>query len=352
VRNDLFDGLRGVAALGVLLYHVGVTYRSPYLVSGYLAVDFFFLLSGFVIWNAYGDRLRQGMPLLMFAARRCIRLYPLYLLGMLLGVLQTLITALPVTDTESLIVSLPLSIVLHVSMLPMTISSGSVFPLNDPAWSLSLEVAVNVMLCLWLARASDRLLALICAMAGLSVVFAAVHFGSLDIGWNQENYLGGVARCIFSFILGTLSARRGPVFSMTRDVNGIAAAGIMLAFLSLMIVDPGPSFRPTFDIICVLGIFPLTLMVAATITLEGAVAKAGRWLGSISYPLYATHFPILLLLKMLLPRLDLGPLAECLTSVTVCISCAVVLIPVDQLLQRKMAARRGPNRSVSALSGA
>src|SRR6516225_9704176 len=85
----ILDGLRGVAAILVIIYHL---FEAYYPVPahhpehhGYLAVDFFFLLSGFVVGYAYDDRWEKGMSVWDFFKIRLIRLHPLVLLGVLIG---------------------------------------------------------------------------------------------------------------------------------------------------------------------------------------------------------------------------------------------------------------------------
>lgn len=89
---ELLDGLRGVAALLVVFYHIfeGLSFAAggtliTVINHGYLAVDFFFILSGFVIGYAYDDRLGKSMSLGNFFKRRLIRLHPMIVMGSCAG---------------------------------------------------------------------------------------------------------------------------------------------------------------------------------------------------------------------------------------------------------------------------
>ena len=91
VHYDLLDGLRGVAALMVIWYHIfeGYAFASDTMITtfnhGYLAVDFFFILSGFVIGYAYDDRWDKSLTMKDFFRRRLIRLHPMVIMGAVLG---------------------------------------------------------------------------------------------------------------------------------------------------------------------------------------------------------------------------------------------------------------------------
>src|ERR1700744_3037299 len=87
---EILDGLRGVAALAVVTFHfmewVYFDYSKNFIGHGFLAVDFFFCLSGFVIGYAYDDRIGK-MGILEFFKSRLIRLHPLVIIGSVIGLL-------------------------------------------------------------------------------------------------------------------------------------------------------------------------------------------------------------------------------------------------------------------------
>ena len=151
---ELLDGLRGVAALLVIWYHVFEGFAtSPvdqWLNHGYLAVDFFFILSGFVIGYAYDDRWKSTMDVKGFFKRRLIRLHPMVVMGAVLGAVTFCIQGCEQWDGMQVAVSsVLLAILLNFFMIPAlpgaapeVRGNGEMFPLNGPAWSLFLNTSV------------------------------------------------------------------------------------------------------------------------------------------------------------------------------------------------------------------
>lgn len=148
---ELLDGLRGVAALAVIWYHIFEAFATSPVDQkfnhAYLAVDFFFVLSGFVLGYAYDDRWRKGMTSGKFMLRRIIRLQPMVVVGVLLGVVAFIVQGCEKWDGSAVSISaVVLSLVLGLFMLPSlpgtlpeVRGNGEMFPLNGPSWSLFLS---------------------------------------------------------------------------------------------------------------------------------------------------------------------------------------------------------------------
>ena len=285
INYATFDGLRGVAAVMVVIFHLA--YRAEWaqvITHGYLAVDLFFGLSGFVIAQAYSPHLQAGMSLVQFTILRLVRLYPLYFLGQLLGLC---ILALFGHDAMLLIKAF----ILGSIMIPWPIyieNIPPIFPLNGPSWSLFFEMAINIAFALTVAMLSSRVLLSLLAVSALALVAAAMHFGSLHLGWNAYNLVGAVPRVGFSFIAGILLFRFAP---RIRTGNMVPLL-VLVALLPLLIIGPK---RWWLALAIIMLVFPPMLYLAASWQPTGAVKTICHELGRISYPLYIIHTPALYL---------------------------------------------------------
>jgi peptidoglycan/LPS O-acetylase OafA/YrhL len=289
-RYETLDGLRGVAAIAVLLFHLNAIFNAPALVThGYLAVDFFFLLSGFVLAHGYSARLRD-MTLSRFIHIRARRLLPLSVLGVTLGTVLLLsrsVTEPALSDSAAgILAAFALNLVLVPKPWLGQATEGLLFPADIVLWSLSLEMAVNIVWAAFLVRAGSAWLALIVAAAAVALVFFAMRHGGLSLGLDRGTYVAAVARASFSFFLGVLIWRFRPCPRPSRLVPWV-----LLAALAGALCIPVEGW--IVDVICVFVVFPVILYVAVGFgNHEGA--QAFPVLGRLSYPLYATHVPIAL----------------------------------------------------------
>ena len=160
---ELLDGLRGVAALLVVIYHIfeGLAFAEATngagaglittLNHGHIAVDFFFILSGFVISYAYDDRWKT-MSMGGFFKRRLIRLHPMLVMGAIVGTITFFIGGFEkwdgtVTPTSWVMIAMLLTMFMipAVPGVPYEVrGNGEMFPLNGPAWSLFFEYIGNI----------------------------------------------------------------------------------------------------------------------------------------------------------------------------------------------------------------
>ena len=209
---ELLDGLRGVAALAVIWYHVFEAFATSPVDQkfnhGYLAVDFFFVLSGFVLGYAYDDRWRKGMTSGKFMLRRIIRLQPMVVVGVLFGVVAFIVQGCEKWDGSAVSISaVVLSLVLGLFMLPSlpgtlpeVRGNGEMFPLNGPSWSLFFEYIGSILYALVLHRLSNRALKCVVLLSGICLALGAVLNISgdyhLGVGWSAGGlgFLGGFLR--------------------------------------------------------------------------------------------------------------------------------------------------------------
>ena len=306
----VLDGLRGVASLMVLAFHLCEPYSNDdatkqIINHGYLAVDFFFMLSGFVIAYAYDDRWSR-MTQWEFYKRRLIRLQPMVIIGSVIGaaffyfgkgeVIFPLIAATPVW--KMLLVML-----LGCTLLPLPISMDirgwqEMHPLDGPAWSLFFEYIANLLYGLGLRKLSKTLLGVFVLLAGVLLLQLALfgQRGDLIGGWdlNAEGLHIGFARLLFPFFAGILLSRVGARIPL-KNAFGIASV-LLIAGLSL------PRFGGTqhhwrnglYEALCVLFLFPIIVAIGAgEKRVEGWSIRVARFFGDLSYPLYITHYPLI-----------------------------------------------------------
>jgi peptidoglycan/LPS O-acetylase OafA/YrhL len=304
-RFVALDGVRGVAALLVMGLHIAACLGSGLLGHGYLMVDLFFLMSGFVLSAGYGARLAEGGQGRWFAGKRLIRLYPLALIGLLLGL--GVAAGLSAMGTRPLEAHPGLLFVLGAAFLPW-LAGGLISPFNGPAWSLQLELWINLaygFVARWLT--DQRLIALV-AVAALMLVASTVAFGQFDNGFASNDatrsagpwsYLGGWARVGFAFPAGILLHR---LWSAGR-LGAFAArsTGWLLPVLLLLVALPPMGLPPVFDLAVVLLLFPAAVSLAANARVEGWTGRLFEGLGRLSYGLYVLHGPILVAFKALEP---------------------------------------------------
>jgi peptidoglycan/LPS O-acetylase OafA/YrhL len=296
-RKDSFymlDGLRGVAAVAVLMMHADPLFRPVWMRSAYLAVDLFFALSGFVLAHAYGPRLMAGMTALAFVRLRLIRILPLYLLGTTIAVASALEQCV-IGHGEWQMGALVRSIVAGALLVPLPPIAGApnafAFPLNIPAWSLFFELLVNFFYAaVFRFLTPSRTIVLVgIALAGLSGT--TWYFGGLDVGSDWPTLWGGVPRVMFSFFAGVVLYQIAGTGRRPRRI----APWIMLPALLALFVLPVPApFRWAFDLGCLVALFPLFIWYAATAEPGGPRQNAVLTLfGQTSYALYAIHVPLL-----------------------------------------------------------
>lgn len=273
-RFAALDGLRAVAALGVLLYHVADWSGRPgRFAHGYLAVDFFFCLSGFVLAHGFE---RRDIGWLSYLRIRVVRIWPLLVLSTLIGAVLTSRHNPPFWPN----LARGLLLIPRLGH-PAEWTFPTLFPFNPPAWSLCLEVIVSA---LWfpLRRLPDLGLMAIIVLSGAVMLWVALGLNGVETGWDQATFWLGVARATFSFSLGWLCWRYR---SLAPRPRLLLAAIVLMAAL----VTPILPWNGLYDFACVTVLFPLLVLTSAHDP-EGSVGALCREAGAVSYSLYATHW--------------------------------------------------------------
>ncbi len=361
----LLDGLRGVAALLVVWYHVFEGYafaRGTAIESfnhGYLAVDFFFILSGFVIGYAYDDRWRTALTMQGFFKRRLIRLHPMVVMGAVLGVVSFLIQGSEKWDGTHVGISLVmLSLLCAMFFIPAVPGAcyevrgnGEMFPLNGPSWSLFFEYIGNILYALFIRRLSTRALTVVVFwLAGMLTTFTTLDisgYGSFGVGWTMDcvNFLGGLLRMLFPFTMGMLLFRR---FKPMRVKGAFwICSVILIGLFSVPFIEGAGDIclNGVYEAFCIIVVFPLLIRMGASEAESSAVtATVCRCLGDISYPLYITHYTVMYLFYSWLIERELYTLGEtwqvvaCVYTVNIIIACLCLKLydePVRRWLSRK-----------------
>ncbi|QMU30912.1 acyltransferase family protein [Adhaeribacter radiodurans] len=289
---EILDGLRGIAALAVVIFHfmewIFTDINKNIIGHGFLAVDFFFCLSGFVIGYAYDDRIR-GMGTGTFFKLRLIRLHPLVVLGSVLGLLALLLDpfASPITYNAG---KLFLLFVCSAFLIPFPVMEDrafNLFGLNAPSWSLFYEYVANLFYALILYRLGRRSLTVLTILAAIGICLVSYRAGNLLGGWSKDTFLDGGARVAYSFLAGLLLYRSNWII---KNRLGFAGLGILL-FLAFLL--PGSKWNWLTEALVVLFYFPLLVSLGAGSSLSPQWKKVCRFSGNISYPLYMTHYAVL-----------------------------------------------------------
>lgn len=289
-RLPLMDGCRGMAALFVMVRHTDDFWPFD-LYRSYLAVDVFFLLSGFVISRAYGNRLRAGeLSTARFMAIRLIRLYPMFLLsGLFAG---AMFVAASVRHGQFGALS-ALSIVFTLFMLPFKLA-GSIllFPLDGAYWSLFFEVIANWFYARVVRLFAARAMAALVGVAAVVLVVDALDRGDLNIGfsWGLVPICGGLARAAFGIFLGAMLERHGARSRLARAAR--TQPWLALATMLLVLVSPSVgALNGLADVLAVLVVFPVCVLALDAPVANMPVARTLMLLGAASYPLYVLHLP-------------------------------------------------------------
>jgi peptidoglycan/LPS O-acetylase OafA/YrhL len=330
---ELLDGLRGVAALLVVFYHIfeGLSFAAggtliTAINHGYLAVDFFFILSGFVIGYAYDDRWKRNMTLGNFFTRRLIRLHPMIIMGTIIGAITFCIQGSVQWDGSHVATSaVMLALLAAMFFIPAypgagydVRGNGEMFSLNGPSWSLFFEYIGNILYALFIHRLSNRGLAILVALSGIGLawfaLFDIVGYGMLGVGWTLDgaNFWGGMLRMLFPFSLGMLLSRHFRPIKI-RGAFWICSAVLLILFCVPYIEGKSPvCLNGVYELICIALIFPALVWIAASgKTTDKQSTRICRFLGDISFPLYAIHYPLMYLFYAWLIKNKLYTFTEC-----------------------------------------
>ncbi len=306
---EILDGLRGVAAIMVVWFHIFEAYATSHLDQqinhGYLAVDFFFILSGFVIGYAYDDRWKT-MSTLEFLKRRVIRLQPMVVIGALIGGIMFYTQGCNVWDVSKVtILALFIATFLNALLIPAPIGTevrglGEMYPLNGPSWSLFFEYIGNILYALFIRKLPVKALTVLVVLAGCGLSIFAIWgpTGDICVGYSltKSEFTGGFLRLLFSFSAGLLLFR---LFKPAKVKGAFWICSIILIVLLAIPRIGGADhlwMNGLYDTICFALIFPLLVYLGASGQVTGKwMTRTCRFLGDISYPLYMVHYPFIYL---------------------------------------------------------
>ena len=307
------DGLRGVGAFLVVTRHVPDffgPFRTP---ESFLAVDLFYLVSGFVVAHAYGARLKAGGFFWDFVKTRIIRLHPLYVFGLALGVAAALLSMAghPAAGwtwwtwprlTEAIVLGLFL-----VPQFPGMSANGST--LDGPTWTLLPELIANFIYAGAIRFMTLGVLVAIIAVCGAGLVFAEFHYGTLDVGYGPTDQWAALARVGFSFFTGVLMFRF--LGDKKQDSEWIAWA-LMPVLAFILGFSPSDAVGPWYELGAVMIGFPILLALAGRFEPGAFSGRIFSFVGLVSYGVYIVHQPLGNLARAL-PRgflhVPRGPLA-------------------------------------------
>lgn len=307
---EILDGLRGVAALMVIIFHLfeahsGGNHLEQIINHGYLAVDFFFMLSGFVIGYAYDDRWDR-MTLGTFLKRRIIRLHPMVIMGSIVGAVffyfqKSEICFPMIGDTPVWMVLLLM--VWGFTLLPLPLKWDvrgwmEMHPLNGPAWSLYYEYIANILYALFIRRFSKKALIFLVSVAACFTIYHSqtAPLGDMVGGWSltwEQQYVGFV-RLMYPFFGGLLLSRLGWLIRVKKRAFGYCSL-LIVVILSIPRLGGEEHFwmNGLYEACCIIFLFPVIVSMGAGGKVTGRYSTAiCKFLGDISYPIYITHYPL------------------------------------------------------------
>lgn len=289
----ILDGLRGTAAILVVIYHLfeayygGITANHP-MRHGYLAVDFFYLLSGFVVGYAYDDRWGR-MTVREFFKIRLTRLHPLVILGVIIGTIGFLFDPYTASAQHINIYKLLLTMVVSFTLLPSPDIRGwgETHSLDGPCWSLLQEYIANFVYALFGRKMTKAVLWVIVTAGAVALAITSCWHGDLGTGWGYDTFWIAVVRMTYPFFAGLLLYRTG---KLIRVPSAYAVCSLLLIILFFM---PTGRYTGIYEALCIIFAFPLLVSMGAGGTVSGWLGKLCKFSGEISYPIYITHYPFI-----------------------------------------------------------
>jgi len=342
-RFDLLDGLRGLAAIAVMIYHFTQHNGLHWLRGAWVAVDLFFILSGFVIAHSYGAKLLDGMSFRSFMLVRLIRLGPLYLFGLILGVVAATLSMCAGELGDITAMQLGAAAALGAMWLPYPNDSswpfghdaihGPIFPLNDPAWSLFFEIFVNGVFFLCVRRFRKlSSIALVC-ISSFVFITCTVLFDQSNSGWATDNFIFGFPRVMAGFFVGALIYQLG--FHEKSGRPGLTMV-IGLSVFLLFILGKRALLNS-------ITLIPLIVALASAVKIEKGGWKAlCKALGNISYPIYIVHFPVYRLVWHSQFFQSMTPVSQTMAVCAICLVIAHMLATIDAWLRKILMSRASP----------
>lgn len=318
-RYEILDGLRGLASIMVVFFHLMETYSAgpayQIINHGYLAVDFFFVLSGFVIGYAYDDRWDR-MTVWGFFKRRLVRLHPMLIMGTVVGLLLYFFGQCEQFGLDGYAPGWKMLVAFVLALFMIPCGSGldvrgwgEMNPLNGPQWSLTFEYVANILYALVFRHLGKIALGILTAAAafctldlclnwnvfGLLTPARDSHMYTVIGGWTitaEQMYIGAT-RLLYPFLCGLLLSRIGKFINVK---GGFWWCSLLLVIVFSLpcIGGEGGILNGIYVAACILFVFPMIVLMGAGSQIKGQKsAKICTFVGELSYPLYITHYPIM-----------------------------------------------------------
>lgn len=290
---EILDGLRGVAAVSVVVFHfmeIAVPdYAKSFIAHAYLAVDFFFCLSGFVIAYAYDQRFVK-IGLRQFFKLRLIRLHPMVIIGSIIGLIAFIFD--PFNNLYEMYSGKTfLMFLASCFMIPYPLVHEryfNLFHLNPPTWSLFWEYIANIFYAFILVKIGNKILWFLVLTGAMALCYESYKSGYLGVGWGGDNITGGGIRVFYSFLAGILIYRSNWIIK-----SGLGFISITILLVLVFVIPFSEKANPFVDPLIAIFIFPLLVALGAGARLKSMYASACKFSGDISYPLYMIHYPFI-----------------------------------------------------------
>jgi len=293
----ILDGLRGTAAILVVIFHLFEAY-FPVMANhpmhhGYLAVDFFFLLSGFVVGYAYDDRWSR-MSTWEFFKIRLVRLHPLVILGTIIGAICFWFDPFTNGAEHTQLIKLIGVMLLSFTLLPAPDIRGwgETHVLDGPCWSLLQEYIGNIIYGFFGRKMTKTALWILVIISGIALIIVATWRGDLATGWGYNTIWIAFVRMMFPFFAGLLLFRSGKRIHMP---HAYIFCSLLLVVLFFM---PTFKYNGIYEAACIIIAFPVIVAAGAGGEIRGRWLKLCNFSGQISYPIYITHYPFIYIYTM------------------------------------------------------
>ena len=324
-RIHVLDGMRGIAAVIVMLYHIIAKFNpncSLLPTNAFIAVDFFFVLSGYVICHSYGDKILNGMGAGEYISRRVARLFPMMALGLLLGSPALYIIMAENHSVYGGLKEIVVGDLYNIFFIPylnfdeypeiLAEPPELIFPADSPLWSISFEMLASLLFVRLICSRRASLIK-ICYLSFSVMVLTSFLHGTpivdnnvfdIERGWRTMNIWGGLPRVLFGFTLGMIiyQIRQTPSrYGWIKRIKNITPLPdwILYCALTSMLIFPF-RFLGLYSVFAVGVISPLLVLYGSKAYATSTVAKSlAEYLGWLSFPLYCLHMPVISWIKAL-----------------------------------------------------
>jgi peptidoglycan/LPS O-acetylase OafA/YrhL len=300
-RFHFLDALRGVAAVLVIMRHAPIQFSHSLLsLSSFLAVDFFFCLSGFVVAFSYEERLGSFLCFKDFTVARIIRLYPVAALGTVIGAIEALGWYLHTHPADFSLTPFGIRFILGLLVLPDFFTknaAGTLFPFDGVMWTLFFELVANLAYAtlIRLRLGQTKVITGIAATSLFLLGLERVLFNSFNTGFTRHTAPIALIRVAVSFSIGVLIFRlfKHLKRQSLHDMKALFAALAISAALVFLLCNSLAVMQSTpFELLILAVLFPLIVFLGSHIRLSSRWILPCAFLGDISYPLYILHPPL------------------------------------------------------------